>query len=340
MSDSMAVRQSLTAVASPGGMRTGGERKGTGPNSMSSHSDNLGGVVFGFGAGIYLFFKGFRVFREYRVLADTPEVPIRSLAMGLVEIHGQAKGEELVDSPVSRTPCLFYKVDVEKWQRNSKGGGSWSHYRTDADGVRFYLEDVSGKVLVDAHGAEFDLLQSARRQIGSGAHWGTSLKSLFSSSGDAPVAPDLRFTRTASGDLAVIGPPTEDELFSYVASGFRASSRSSGGDGLLSAISRSPISLLGGSGLSGGAYRLTEYCLLPDHWYDVTGTCAENPSPRDEHDRNLIAKGENEPTFLISWRNEKDLEKGLRRRAALYVFGGAGLSIVCLAILLAKFGWL
>ena len=85
---------------------------------------------------------------------------------------------------------------------------------------------------------------------------------------------------------------------------------------------------------------MTEYCILPDHWYDVTGTCTENPNPKDEHDRNLIVKGENEPTFLISWRNEKDLEKSLRRRAALYVFGGAALSIVCLAILLAKFGWL
>jgi hypothetical protein len=53
-----------------------------------------------------------------------------------------------------------------------------------------------------------------------------------------------------------------------------------------------------------------------------------------------MVKGENEPTFLISWRNEKDLEKRLRRRAALYVFGGAALSVVCLAILLAKFGWL
>jgi hypothetical protein len=303
---------------------------------MSSDSDNLGGVVFGFGAGIYLFFKGFRIFREYRVLADTPEIPIRSLAMGLVEIHGKAKGEELVDSPVSHTPCLFYKVDIEKWQRNSKGSGSWSHYRTDADGVKFYLEDASGKVLVDAHGAEFDLLQSVRREIGTWRRSSTNLTSLFSRKENTASTTDLKLARTPGGEVAVIPPPTDDELYAYVA----RSPRSFSVSGFSLSFSLNPTTSLGGTGLSRSSYRMTEYCILPEHWYDVTGTCTENLNAKDEHDRNLIMKGENEPTFLISWRSEREIEKALRRRAALYVFGGAALSIVCLAILLAKFGWL
>ena len=86
------------------------------------------------------------------MLADTPEIPIRSVAMGLVEIHGKAKGPQAVLSPVTKTPCFFYKVDIERWIRD-KNGGHWSHAATDAEGVRFYLEDATGKVLVDAHGA-------------------------------------------------------------------------------------------------------------------------------------------------------------------------------------------
>ena len=78
-----------------------------------------------------------------------------------------------------------------------------------------------------------------------------------------------------------------------------------------------------GSTLQSGRYRLTEYCVLPEWSYDVTGTCTENPNPRDTNDRNLIVKGENEPTFLISYRNEEELEGSLRRRATLRVFGGA-----------------
>lgn len=229
-------------------------------------------ALFGLGAGIYFFFKGFWIYREYRVVEDTPEMPIRSIAMGLTHIHGKAEGEQTVPGPVSKTPCFFYKVDIEAWRTDSKGRGSWSHYKTHTDGLRFYLADSSGKVQVEAHGAEYDLQQSGRRETSWSA--------------------------------------TDEDLGAY-------------------------IERVGGSP---GRYRLTEFCILPEQWYDVTGTCAEIPEAKDEHDRNLIRKGENEPTFLISWRPEKELERTLRHRAALYVFGGAGLAVVCLAIVLAILG--
>ena len=87
-----------------------------------------------------------------------------------------------------------------------------------------------------------------------------------------------------------------------------------------------------------GHYRLTEYCIVPEGSYQVSGTCVENPNPCNEHDRNLIAKGQNEPTFLISSRPEKALKSMLGRKAALHVLGGAALSVACLAFLLAKLG--
>ncbi len=118
------------------------------------------------------FTKAFAVFREYRVLMDTPEIPIRSVAMGLVEIHGKATGIPPIPSPVTQTPCYFYKVDIEHWVTD-KNGGHWNHLATDADGKRFYLADATGKVLVDAHKAEYDLIQTARvetgRSFGSGS---------------------------------------------------------------------------------------------------------------------------------------------------------------------------
>jgi hypothetical protein len=131
---------------------------------MSSDEGKIIGYAFlGFGFGLYYFFKGFREFRKYRVLADTPEVPIRSVAMGLVEIHGKAKGEEQIYSPVGNTPCFFYKVDIEKYVKDSKGRGRWRHAATDLNGVRFSLEDASGKVLVDLHDGEFDLPENCKR---------------------------------------------------------------------------------------------------------------------------------------------------------------------------------
>jgi hypothetical protein len=275
--------------------------------------------ALGFGAGLYCFFKGFREYRKYRVLADTPEIPIRSIAMGLVEVHGKAQGEQLLTSPVTKSPCFLYKVDIDRWKTDSKGRGSWRHYKTDINGVTFYLRDGTGKVLVNAYGAELDLIRTVRRETGGIA--GRGLRALFGGGRNLPLP---------------AGPyVTDAELIEYV-----ERSGTSGSAALpdvlkqLAVAGRFPV--LRGS--SAGRYRLTEYCILPDHWYDVTATCVENLQPKDADDRNLLLKGQNEPTFLISWRSEKGIEGTLRKRAALYVFGGAALAVVCLAILLAKFG--
>jgi len=286
---------------------------------MASDDGNL--ILYsalGFGAGLYCFFKGFREYRKYRVLADTPVMPIRSIAMGLVEVHGKAQGEQLVTSPVTKTPCFFYKVDIERWKTDSKGRGSWRDYKTDINGVTFYLQDGTGKVLVNAHGAELDLIRTVRRETGGGA--GRGLGALFGGGRDL---------RLPSGPYV-----TDGELIEYV-----AQLGAGGGAALTDALKQLVgVGSLRFGGSSARRYRLTEYCILPDHWYDVTGTCVENPQPNDADDRNLLVKGQNEPTFLISWRSEKGIEGTLRKRAALYVLGGAALAVVCLAILLAGLG--
>ena len=259
-------------------------------------------LTLGFGAGLYYFYQGFRAYREYRVLADTPEVPIHSVAMGLVEVHGKATGVPPVPSPVTRSPCYFYKVDIEHWVTD-KNGGHWSHLVTDADGPRFYLADGTGKVLVDAHKAEFDLIQTARIET-RGSGWGSLFSGVGSSSGSAA---------------------TRYDLGTYAS---EAVARHKG------------ASFFGSSTRSGERFRLTEHLVVPEHWYDVTGTCVENPEPQDEYDRNLIVKGTNEPTFLISWRSEQEIQRKLRNRAALRIFGGGILAVACLGIFLAKHGWL
>jgi hypothetical protein len=290
---------------------------------MSSHSANLEvAIVVGFGAGLFWFIKGFRVYREYRVLADTPEIPIRSMAMGLVEIHGKAKGQQTVLSPVTKTPCFFYKVDIERWVRD-KNGGHWSHAATEAEGVRFYLEDATGKVLVDAHGAECDLIQTTKRETGRGV--GASLGRLFGGTRDASLTTGSWVSDSDLLNYAESVVSTAHTTFSLDA------------ESLLSGLGRGSLGL--GMG-SEHRYRLSEYCIVPEHWYDVTGTCVENPNPQDEHDRNMIEKGQNEPTFLITWRSEKEIESALRNRAVLHIFGGGALSVACLAILLFRLGWL
>jgi len=254
-------------------------------------------LMVGMVVGLFCFGKGLRIYRQHRVLADTPESSIRAMAMGFVEVHGKAKPADgrLVNSPVTRTPCVFYKVDIKGFVEG-QGGRRLSHHWTDANGVPFYLDDGTGKVLVDAHGAEYDLIRTAWRETG-----GASLRGIFEAFRDLHSPP--RFL------------VDDSELIGYAHS-------------------------LSSSDQPSTRFCFTEYCLLPGHWYDVAGTCIENPDAQDEHDRNMIVKGLDVPTFLISWRSEAGIKKRLRNRAAIYVFGGANLAIVSLGLLLSKLGWL
>lgn len=292
-------------------------------------------LMMGFGAGLYSFLKGFRIYREFRILEDTPEVPIRGVAMGLTHVRGQALAEETLTSPVTRTPCVFYKVDIEKWERD-RNRSRWRHYATDTRGVRFYLQDPTGKVMVDPHGAEYDLVRRRQRVIGES---GFGLRSLFE----------------RKPALLTENEPSDDELRDYLSGGL------SPPDSVHDAIAQAQAMVGGAGGVdpagvvftttqrwtlrSGGSatgrFRLTEYCIVPDEWYNVTGTCVENPRPKGDEDRNLVVKGESEPTFLISWRDEENIESSLRNRALLHIFGGGALAVGCLYlfILAAQMGW-
>jgi len=80
--------------------------------------------------------------------------------------------------------------------------------------------------------------------------------------------------------------------------------------------------------------------VVPDGSYDISGTCVNNPHPKDAGDHKMMVKGRLEKEFLISSRPEKQLETGLRKRAFLLVPGGAPRSAVCMVILSAKLGLL
>lgn len=294
-------------------------------------------LLIGFGVGLYSFFDGFRIYREYRVLADIPESPIRSLAMGLVQIHGESSGEETLTSPLTHTPCFLYKVDIERWE-SDRSRGHWLHYWTDIAATAFYIADPTGKVLVDPRGAEYDLIKRRVREIGRTS----GLWSL------------LTRKQTAEGSGA-----SDAELAEYVANlgGLGPGSLSnSSSDNLVKITGISPGNelpvlgafldqqswTLGRNPVRAGRFRFTEYCIVPGELYDVAGTCVENSKPKDEHDRNLICKGTNEPTFLISWRDEREIESSLRSKALVHIVGGAALATVCLYvfIMLAQLGWI
>ncbi len=110
-----------------------------------------------FAAGILLFIQGFRNLREKRLIENTPTSKIEGLAMGLVEVFGKAKPfqEKIHKSPFTNTDCVYYRYTIEEYRSSGKSG----HYVT-IDEQRtsdpFFVQDETGKVLVNPEGAEIN----------------------------------------------------------------------------------------------------------------------------------------------------------------------------------------
>jgi hypothetical protein len=287
---------------------------------------------FFFLVGGFLFWLGFKKYRQYRLLEDTPRAPVRSIPMGLVHLHGRSTGEHLLTSPLTRTPCYYYKAWVELWTMTGKDDSKdWKTIRTEADARVFYLDDGTGKVRVVPDNADFNVTRTFQSETGPGS----STK------------------RHVDPTLGVAGPSNE-ELLAYMQ---RVSDAAQAARAKLNAaVNAMPDStgktadkvLLGMSGgggklskdLSGQRLRFTEECLIADRQCNILGTCVENPTPTDEHDRNLIQKGADEPTFVISDKAEGALEKDVRRNALSMIVVGAILMVAMVALLLGMHGWL
>ncbi len=335
--------------------------------AFSSHSDPSGALFFGTLGGLWMFFKGFRVFREYKVVEDTPRINIRSVAMGLVHIRGMATVGTTILSPVSKTPCCFYKVEIEQWKSEGKSH-AWKHIRTDLDGSKFMLADGTGEVLVDAHSAEMDVAMNAERIVdsqrpsmaASGASDAEVLQ-YVTYSGVHKLAATMEHFLEKREELA--DPKREDARQTLLSLMQAVPTVAHGGGVSLELMEKMAARFptqdpakemkrqevlahfremakdgmvqlpMHSSEGATGRFRLKEYLILPGQEYTITATCAENPQASSA-DRNLICKGQHESTFLISSKTDSGAEKSLRNRAFGMVFGGGALSLICLGLLL------
>src|SRR5438105_12483123 len=113
-------------------------------------------AAIGAAAGVYWFYRGFRLLQRKRLILNTPASKIRSASMGLVEISGSATGPYVINSPLKQTTCYYYRTVA--WQYKQRGKDSdWVKVAEETLHVPFYMDDGSGRLLVDPSGAEMDL---------------------------------------------------------------------------------------------------------------------------------------------------------------------------------------
>jgi hypothetical protein len=122
----------------------------------SSDGRPIAWCVIGFCVGIYLFIHGFRLLQRRHLILNTPVSKIRSASMGVVELNGLAVGPYTIVAPITARPCYFHRTLVWEWKRQGRSS-KWVKVAGECKHVPFFLDDNTGKVMVDPRDADLDL---------------------------------------------------------------------------------------------------------------------------------------------------------------------------------------
>ena len=111
----------------------------------------------------FLLWRAFTAVRLKRQIENTPVSRIRSLATGMVEVLGRAERCYALVTPVTQTPCIYYRL--LRYRRDNRND-AWRLTSQRTSGLHpFWLSDSTGKVLIDPLAAD---LRPGHRQEGSG----------------------------------------------------------------------------------------------------------------------------------------------------------------------------
>jgi hypothetical protein len=121
-------------------------------------------LIFLAGAGMFV--SGLVWLRRRMLIQNTPTSKIRSIAMGLVEITGKAAPwEKTLKAPLTGEDCVYFKYVIEEYRggKNSR----WVTVGHGAERTGFFIEDDTGRVLVEPRGAEIDVADDFEYESGA-----------------------------------------------------------------------------------------------------------------------------------------------------------------------------
>ena len=124
--------------------------------------------------GLYLFYRGFRLLAQRRLIENTPASKIRSASVGLVELSGLAEGPRTIQSPITSLNCYFYRSLVWEWIQSGKSG-HWQKVVDEILHVPFYLNDNTGRILIEPEGAELDIHRDFHEEYNNSIFGGNDL---------------------------------------------------------------------------------------------------------------------------------------------------------------------
>jgi hypothetical protein len=120
--------------------------------------------IIGFLGGLYLCFRGFRLLQRRHLILNTPVSKIRSASMGMVELSGLAVGPYTMIAPITERACYYYRTVAWEWKRRGRSS-QWVKVAAECMHLPFFLDDNTGKVMVDPCGADLDLHRDFQQEF-------------------------------------------------------------------------------------------------------------------------------------------------------------------------------
>lgn len=109
-----------------------------------------------FALGLLILYGAVIQRRKKSVIQDIPTSKVRSVAVGMTEVKGEPVPRDgPLESPLSGTECIAYVYSVDRYHsggRNSSSG--WNTVEAGIKAPEFYVDDGTGRILVDPEGAE------------------------------------------------------------------------------------------------------------------------------------------------------------------------------------------
>ena len=287
-------------------------------------------AVLGAAAGLYLFVKGFRLLRFKRLILNTPLSRIHSASIGLVEVTGTPIGPYVLKAPVTGDACYYYNVRAFQWVETHDNKHQWKRVLDETLFVPFFLEDTTGRVLVNPQGAQMDVHRSFNDEIDV---------AVFSMPGVCP--PNVRDFLARRGLVPAQKIKLEERiipqtfpLFVFGTLGENPEENQAALRPRTNSLSNMSLSIpLGTLGnISTGNYTVPAGARAAAA---TPSTDKSNFGPFEAHPKVAISKGERNEPFAISGHSQKELVGKLAWQSAACIWGGPLLAIACLYFLVS-----
>lgn len=279
-------------------------------------------------AGFYLFYKGFRLLRFKRLILNTPLSRIHSASIGLVEVNGTPIGPYVLKAPITGDPCYYYHVKAYQWvESGNNNQHQWKCVLDESLFVPFFLEDTTGRVLVNPQGAQMDVHRSFADEVDA---------AIFRMPGVCP--PNVRDFLARRGLVPAEKIKLEERIIPQMFPLFVFGTLGENPDNSFAARPPSKVQWDTRVDISLGAFGnlSSATATVPASARATSATPSADKSnfgPFEARPSVAISKGERHEPFAISGHSQKELVGKLAWQSTACIWGGPLLALACLYFL-------